>query len=66
MRLEVTNLFCPNCKNELMVDHTSKRYEEGAEIISYYYTCLTPQCSNYRKIINGSGEGKEATIQEKK
>lgn len=56
-------MLCPNCKNELMVDHvTSTTDTEGATTTSYFYSCLTPQCQNYRKIINGSEEGAEAKI----
>lgn len=59
-------MLCPNCKNELMVDHTTQAEIEGQTTTSYFYSCLTPQCPNYRKIINGSEEGKEATIKDKK
>ena len=59
-------MLCPECKNELAIDHVTSSTDPETEETrtNYFYTCLTPQCPNYRKIINGSEEGKEAMIQE--
>jgi hypothetical protein len=47
-----------------MVDHVSNHtdLETGDTTMNYFYTCFKPGCKNYRKIINGAEEGKEATI----
>ena len=60
-------MLCPECNNELWLDHTTnvvidmETYETQT---NYFYTCMKPGCGNYRKIINGAEEGKEAMIQE--
>ena len=58
-------MLCPECNTELWLDHTTTTKDEaGTETANYFYTCMKPGCGNYRKIINGAEEGKEAMIRE--
>lgn len=49
---------CPDCPNELIIDHTTT----SGDTTMYFYTCLNRNCPSFRKILNGSEEGKEAEV----
>ncbi|MDD4564830.1 MAG: hypothetical protein PHE79_05065 [Eubacteriales bacterium] len=61
-------MICPNCNNAVILSHVTSttEIETGETTTHYYYTCLDPRCPSYLKVINGSEEGKEAEIREKK
>lgn len=51
---------CPKCDRELLIDRMD---ENGL----YWYTCINPNCTEYRKAFNpSSGVVSEASIQPKK
>ena len=51
---------CPNCNSEVFID----RVDDTGR---YWYVCLNPRCSEYRKAFNpASGAVSEPKIQEMK
>lgn len=42
---------CPRCSKELLIDHVD---ENG----KYFYVCMNPQCSEYRRAFNPSTDEK--------
>ena len=54
---------CPSCSNELFVDHVSPMPDGGTK---YFYACINPQCSNYRKTFSPSGDEAETQIKQRK
>jgi hypothetical protein len=57
------NMECPKCDKQLMLDHVDTSDDRE----TYYYVCMNPRCSEYRKAFNpSSGVTVEAKIKPKK
>jgi hypothetical protein len=54
---------CPKCDKQLMLDHV----DTSGNTQTYYYVCMNPKCTEYRKAFNpASGATVESKIQPKK
>ena len=50
---------CPQCNSETFVDHIT----QSGDTTTYFYACVNPKCSEYRKAYTPTGDTAEAQIQ---
>lgn len=50
-------MICNKCKMPMFVDHVEEEDQ-------YVYTCVNPNCTEFRKAMYGSGEGASTHIRE--
>lgn len=52
---------CSECGNEMIIDHIS----ETDNITQFYYTCVNPKCTEFRKAYTPMGDESEAQVKPK-